>query len=59
MEHSKRDLVIDNTHYAVVIGLRTHLGCIPAWKKDEWKYACHGEIFNYNGKMYLVLLLDY
>ena len=25
-------------------------GCIPAWKKDKWKCACHGGEFNSSGK---------
>jgi len=50
MEKSPRDLVIDNEHYTVVIGLCTHLGCIPAWKTNQWKCACHGGLFNANGK---------
>jgi ubiquinol-cytochrome c reductase iron-sulfur subunit len=30
--------------------LCTHLGCIPAWKKDKWKCACHGGEFNPSAK---------
>ena len=33
MESSTRDLVIGSDRYTVAIGLCTHLGCIPAWKK--------------------------
>jgi len=33
MKKSKRDLVIKGEHYTIVIGLCTHLGCIPTWKK--------------------------
>ncbi|VAY88433.1 Ubiquinol-cytochrome C reductase iron-sulfur subunit [hydrothermal vent metagenome] len=44
------DLVIDNKRYTIAIGLCTHLGCIPAWKKDMWKCACHGGEFNANGQ---------
>ncbi len=44
------DLVIGDKRYTVVIGLCTHLGCIPAWKKDMWKCACHGGEFNANGQ---------
>ena len=50
MEKSPRDLVVDNKHYTVVIGLCTHLGCIPAWKTSQWKCACHGGLFNASGK---------
>ena len=44
------DLVVDGKHYTVVIGICTHLGCIPAWKGDKWKCACHGGEFDVSGK---------
>ncbi|NQY95280.1 MAG: Rieske 2Fe-2S domain-containing protein [Campylobacteraceae bacterium] len=50
MEKSDRDLVVGSDRFTVVIGLCTHLGCIPAWKKESWKCACHGGEFNASGK---------
>jgi ubiquinol-cytochrome c reductase iron-sulfur subunit len=50
MENFDGDLVIGDKRYTVVIGLCTHLGCIPAWKKDMWKCACHGGEFNASGQ---------
>lgn len=50
MEDNKRDLVIGSDRFIVAIGLCTHLGCIPAWKKDVWKCACHGGEFNSSGE---------
>lgn len=50
MEKSPRDIVVNNEHYTIVIGLCTHLGCIPIWKKDKWECPCHGGIFNASGK---------
>lgn len=50
MEKWDGDLVIGNNRYTLVVGLCTHLGCIPAWKKDMWKCACHGGEFNSNGQ---------
>ena len=50
MEQFEGDLVIGDKRYTVVIGLCTHLGCIPAWKKNAWKCACHGGEFNANGQ---------
>ena len=50
MEDNKRDLVVGNDRFTVAIGLCTHLGCIPAWKKNEWKCACHGGVFNASGQ---------
>ncbi|MBU0925094.1 Rieske 2Fe-2S domain-containing protein [bacterium] len=46
MEKADRDLVVGEDRFTVAIGLCTHLGCIPAWKKDMWKCACHGGEFN-------------
>ena len=50
MEKFDGDLVLGDKRYTVVIGLCTHLGCIPAWKKGAWKCACHGGEFNANGQ---------
>lgn len=50
MEQFDGDLVIADKRYTVAIGLCTHLGCIPAWKKNVWKCACHGGEFNANGQ---------
>ncbi len=50
MEANKRDLVIGDDKFTVAIGLCTHLGCIPAWKKTQWKCACHGGEFNASGE---------
>lgn len=50
MEDSTRDLKIGSDRFTVAIGLCTHLGCIPAWKTDVWKCACHGGEFDASGK---------
>jgi ubiquinol-cytochrome c reductase iron-sulfur subunit len=50
MEKADRDLVVGEDRFTVAIGLCTHLGCIPAWKKDIWKCACHGGEFNASAK---------
>ena len=46
-----RDVIVDNSAYTVVIGLCTHLGCIPAYAPSEqlFKCACHGGEFNTSG----------
>ncbi|MEA3383498.1 MAG: ubiquinol-cytochrome c reductase iron-sulfur subunit [Campylobacterota bacterium] len=49
MENFDGDLVIGDKRYTIAIGLCTHLGCIPAWKKGMWKCACHGGEFNASG----------
>jgi len=39
-----RDVIVNGEHFLVCIGLCTHLGCIPAYKKDTQSFlcACHG-----------------
>lgn len=50
MESSTRDLLIGEDRFTVAIGLCTHLGCIPTWKRDKWKCPCHGGEFNPSAK---------
>lgn len=52
LKDEKREVVVDNSPYTVVIGLCTHLGCIPAYAASEglFKCACHGGEFDINGK---------
>ena len=47
-----REIVIGDSRYLVVIGLCTHLGCIPAFRegKKDFKCACHGGEFDAAGK---------
>jgi ubiquinol-cytochrome c reductase iron-sulfur subunit len=33
-----------------LIGLCTHLGCIPAWEGTKWKCPCHGGEFDTAGR---------
>ncbi len=51
MEANDRDLVIGSDRFHMSIGLCTHLGCIPAYKKDTKTFfcACHGGVFNASG----------
>jgi len=46
-----RDVVIGSDRYTVVIGLCTHLGCIPSWNPSDKKFkcACHGGEFSASG----------
>jgi len=39
-----RDVIIDGKAHLVCVGLCTHLGCIPAYRKDKKDFlcACHG-----------------
>ncbi|MBR8461766.1 Rieske 2Fe-2S domain-containing protein [Campylobacter sp. faydin G-105] len=49
--NDNRDVVVDGARYTVVIGLCTHLGCIPEYKvsKSLFVCACHGGEFNIDG----------
>jgi ubiquinol-cytochrome c reductase iron-sulfur subunit len=51
MEANDRDIVIGSDRFHMSIGLCTHLGCIPAYKKDTKTFfcACHGGVFNASG----------
>ncbi len=39
-----RNVKIGDNYFSVMIGLCTHLGCIPAYREDkkDFKCACHG-----------------
>jgi len=45
---NNRDTKIGEKDFLVVIGLCTHLGCIPAWEPDKHIFycACHGGEYN-------------
>lgn len=47
----KRDIIANSERFLVVIGLCTHLGCIPNFKDKEHKFICpcHGGEFNLSG----------
>ena len=49
--NEKRDIVIEGSRFTVVIGICTHLGCIPAYLPDAgmFKCACHGGEFDSSG----------
>ena len=45
----KRNIKIGDAYFTVMIGLCTHLGCIPAYDGAKFKCACHGGEFNASG----------
>lgn len=51
LKNEKRDIVIGDKVFSVVIGLCTHLGCIPSWAPatSQFKCACHGGEFDASG----------
>jgi ubiquinol-cytochrome c reductase iron-sulfur subunit len=50
-KNENRDVVVEDATYTVVIGLCTHLGCIPNWvnSKQQFQCACHGGVFDTDG----------
>ena len=46
-----RNIKVGDDNFMVAIGLCTHLGCIPAFRKDSQDFlcACHGGMFNASG----------
>ena len=49
--NEKRDVIIGDDRYTIVVGSCTHLGCIPTWeeKKEYFLCACHGGKFDIYG----------
>jgi ubiquinol-cytochrome c reductase iron-sulfur subunit len=47
-----REITVGGDRYTVMIGLCTHLGCIPAYVKGDKKFkcACHGGEFDTAGR---------
>ena len=50
-KNEKRDVIAGGSSYSVMIGLCTHLGCIPTWTPStkQFKCACHGGEFDASG----------
>jgi ubiquinol-cytochrome c reductase iron-sulfur subunit len=51
-ECDKREIRVGDDRYSIMIGLCTHLGCIPSYKEEAkmFKCACHGGEFDTCGK---------
>ena len=47
----KRTISVPAGDFSMMIGLCTHLGCIPSWAPEtkQFKCACHGGEFDENG----------
>ena len=50
-KNSTRDIVMGEKSFTLVIGLCTHLGCIPSFdaKSKNFICACHGGVFDASG----------
>ncbi len=44
-----RSVKVGDHYFSVMIGLCTHLGCIPAYTGEKFKCACHGGEFTADG----------
>ena len=42
---------VEKPEWLVVIGLCTHLGCVPPKTPDGWMCPCHGSIFDNSGRV--------
>ena len=50
-EAQKRNIKVGDANFMIAIGLCTHLGCIPAFRKAQGDFlcACHGGTFSASG----------
>ncbi len=50
-EATARDVIVGGENFLIAIGLCTHLGCIPSYRKDSSDFlcACHGGKFDSSG----------
>jgi len=48
-----RDIIVAGERFMIVVGLCTHLGCIPAYNSADKKFmcACHGAEFDTAGEV--------
>ena len=42
---------VQEPQWLVVIGLCTHLGCIPTREADGWLCPCHGSVYDNSGRI--------
>jgi len=42
---------VEKPAWLVVIGLCTHMGCVPLKTPDGWKCPCHGSMFDNSGRV--------
>ena len=52
-EQKRRILKIGDSDYLIVLGLCTHLGCIPGYNPEEKSFlcACHGGTYDVTGEV--------
>jgi len=42
---------VKNPEWLVVVGICTHLGCVPNRSKEGWLCACHGSTYDDSGRI--------
>ena len=42
---------VKKPEWLVVVGICTHLGCVPNIKKDGWLCPCHGSVYDLSGRI--------
>jgi len=47
----KDSIRVKNPDWLVVIGICTHLGCVPLRKKEGWFCPCHGSAYDNSGRV--------
>lgn len=47
----KDELRVQKPQWLVVVGLCTHLGCVPLRKEKGWVCPCHGSVYDNSGRI--------
>lgn len=42
---------VQNPDWLIVVGICTHLGCVPSRKKEGWMCPCHGSVYDNSGRV--------
>ncbi len=42
---------VEHPEWLVVVGICTHLGCVPARKNEGWVCPCHGSVYDNSGRI--------
>lgn len=42
---------VKKSEWLVVVGVCTHMGCIPAKNEDGWLCPCHGSVYDNSGRI--------
>ena len=42
---------VKQPQWLVVVGVCTHLGCVPTREKDGWLCPCHGSVYDNSGRV--------